>query len=149
MVGFPMLSGFISKLLFATSALQSPHKMMFTIIGLAVSTILNAVYFLRLVITLYARPKKKESLREAGKQEERVKKACESEGDARAGKEVGNRKETNEAGNENAAGEQLGKQHISWGLGTAICGFILLNLFLGMMSQPVVQAIANGLAMFD
>ena len=55
MVGFPMLSGFISKLLFATSALESPHKMLPTLIVLAVSTTLNAVYFLRLVITLYSR----------------------------------------------------------------------------------------------
>ncbi len=53
MVGFPMLSGFISKLLFATSALQSPHKMLITLIALAVSTVLNAVYFLRLMIGLY------------------------------------------------------------------------------------------------
>ena len=51
MVGFP----FISKLLFATSALQSPNKMIITLIGLAVSTTLNAIYFLRLVITLYSR----------------------------------------------------------------------------------------------
>ena len=43
-----MLAGFISKLLFATSALQSPHKMIPTLIVLAVSTILNAIYFLRL-----------------------------------------------------------------------------------------------------
>ncbi len=57
MVGFPMLSGFISKLLFATSALQSPHKMLVTLIALAVSTVLNAVYFLRLMIGIY-RPEK-------------------------------------------------------------------------------------------
>ena len=130
MVGFPMLSGFISKLLFATSALQSPHKMMLTIIGLAVSTILNAVYFLRLVITLYARPKRKGSTGEMN----------EKKGDIR---------EADKTENGNAAETLPGKQHISWVLGTAICGFILLNLFLGMMSQPVVQAIANGLAMFD
>ncbi len=54
MVGFPMLSGFISKLLFASSALLSPHKMLPTLIGLALSTVLNAVYFLRLVTTLYS-----------------------------------------------------------------------------------------------
>ena len=55
MVGFPMLAGFISKLLIATSVLQSPNKMIITLIGLAVSTTLNAIYFLRLVITLYSR----------------------------------------------------------------------------------------------
>lgn len=56
MVGIPMLGGFISKLLFATAAVQSPHKMIITILALAISTILNAVYFLRLVITLYSEP---------------------------------------------------------------------------------------------
>ncbi len=104
MVGFPMLSGFISKLLFATSALQSPHKMMLTLIGLAVSTVLNAIYFLRLVITLYGRA------------------------------------------------EQVavkGKQRCSFVFGGAIVCFILLNLFLGLMSQPVVRAITEGLEMFD
>lgn len=61
MVGFPMLAGFISKLLFATSALQSPNKMIITLIGLAVSTTLNAIYFLRLVITLYSREGERET----------------------------------------------------------------------------------------
>ena len=103
MVGFPMLSGFISKLLFATSALQSPHKMMLTLIGLAVSTVLNAVYFLRLVITLYTQNQ-------------------ESEGRVRM---------------------QSGM------LKGAILCFILLNLALGLCSQPIVRAIADGLAMFD
>jgi multicomponent Na+:H+ antiporter subunit D len=38
MVGFPMLSGFISKLLFATSALQSPHKMLPTVLWQSVQS---------------------------------------------------------------------------------------------------------------
>lgn len=102
MVGFPMLAGFISKLLFATSALQSPHKMIPTLIALAVSTTLNAIYFLRLVITLYSRGER--SSRRAGS---------------------------------------------SWKLRAAVLCFILLNLALGLKSQPVVLAIENGLAMFD
>lgn len=106
MVGFPMLSGFISKLLFATSALQSPHKMLVTLIALAVSTVLNAIYFLRLVITLYSRRE---------------------EGEA----------------------AQTGIRRSSWKLRTAVLCFILLNLILGLKSQPVVQAISDGLAMFD
>ncbi|MDO5417029.1 MAG: proton-conducting transporter membrane subunit [Lachnospiraceae bacterium] len=104
MVGFPMLSGFISKLLFATSALQSPHKMMLTLIGLAVSTVLNAVYFLRLVITLYT-------------------------------------KRTEPAETE--------VSRSPWMLRGAVACFILLNLILGLGSQPIVKAIADGLAMFD
>lgn len=106
MVGFPMLSGFISKLLFATSALQSPHKMLVTLIALAVSTVLNAIYFLRLVITLYSRR---------------------GEGEV----------------------AQTGIRRSSWKLRTAVLCFILLNLILGLKSQPVVQAISDGLAMFD
>ncbi len=108
MVGFPMLSGFISKLLFATSALDSPEKMMPTLIVLAVSTLLNAVYFLRLVITLYSRRRPED--------------------------------------------KPLPKPttvRSSWALRLAIICFIGLNLVLGMSSQPIVQAITDGLAMFD
>ena len=110
MVGFPMLSGFISKLLFATSALDSPHKMMPTLIGLAVSTVLNAIYFLRLVITLY-----------------------------RGGEET----EKTDQGRETALLYHPGMLRL------AICGFIMLNLLLGLNSQPIVGSIAAGLAMFD
>ncbi|MBS6397444.1 MAG: sodium:proton antiporter [Clostridiales bacterium] len=54
MVGIPMLAGFISKLLFATAALgASPMKVLSTLIVLAVSTVLNAVYFLHTVIRIY------------------------------------------------------------------------------------------------
>lgn len=113
MVGFPMLSGFISKLLFATAALESPHKMMLTLIGLAVSTVLNAIYFLRLVITLYS-----------PKTESKQEKFSEESG-------------------------QPAKVCSSWMQRSAVVCFILLNLFLGLQSQPVVRAIAGGLAMFE
>lgn len=109
MVGLPMLSGFISKLLFASAALQSPNKMFITLVGLAVSTTLNAIYFLRLVITLYMEPKDRDD-----------------------------------------QGIQSGvRVQSSWKLRGAILCFILLNLILGLKSQPIVQAITDGLAMFD
>lgn len=107
MVGFPMLSGFISKLLFATSALQSPSKMLPTLIVLAISTVLNAVYFLRMVITIYSIPKEEEKRAE----DEKILPG-------------------------------------SWNLRLAITCFILLNLTLGLFSQPIVKAIGEGLAMF-
>ncbi len=105
MVGFPMLSGFISKLLFASSALHSPHKMLITLIALAVSTVLNAIYFLRLVITLY-RPSKEQE------------------------------------------GTKAPVSRSSWNLKLSIVSFIVLNLVLGMCSQPVIRAIRTGLEMF-
>jgi multicomponent Na+:H+ antiporter subunit D len=108
MVGFPMLSGFISKLLFASSALQSPHKMLPTLIALAISTVLNAIYFLRLVITLYSR------------------------------------RDPHAAGSEVSSAVMTS----SWKLRFAIICFIILNLVLGLCSQPIVSAIGTGLTMF-
>ncbi|QNM05487.1 complex I subunit 5 family protein [Qiania dongpingensis] len=104
MVGFPMLSGFISKLMFATAAVQSPHKMVATILGLAVSTILNAIYFLRLVISIYS-PAEREY------------------------------------------GADMSHQ-ASGKLKVASLLFIIVNLVLGLFSQPIVNAIDAGLSMF-
>ncbi len=53
MVGIPMFAGFISKLNFALGAFESPAKMMPTLLCLAISTVLNAGYFIRAVIVLY------------------------------------------------------------------------------------------------
>lgn len=53
MIGFPMFTGFISKLLFAQAAVGHDYKMLPTLIALAISTILNAVYFMKTVIRLY------------------------------------------------------------------------------------------------
>lgn len=60
MVGFPMFSGFISKLLFAQAGVESVHKILPTLIALAISTILNAVYFMKTVIRIYTPMKEKE-----------------------------------------------------------------------------------------
>jgi len=54
MVGVPMFSGFISKILFAQACVScSIAKMLPTLICLAVSTILNAIYFMKTVIQIY------------------------------------------------------------------------------------------------
>jgi len=54
MVGFPLLAGFISKLLFSTASVGHRHKMFIALFALAISTVLNAVYFLRSVTVLYS-----------------------------------------------------------------------------------------------
>lgn len=61
MVGFPLFTGFISKLLFAQAAVDSYHKLLPALIALAVSTILNTVYFMKTVIRIYT-PEKREVL---------------------------------------------------------------------------------------
>lgn len=52
--GIPLFSGFVSKINFATAAVEmGTVKMIVTLVVLAVSTILNAVYFFRAIIMIY------------------------------------------------------------------------------------------------
>lgn len=55
MIGIPMTAGYISKVYFAQAAIQAPYesKMIITVVTLGISTILNAVYFMRALIVLY------------------------------------------------------------------------------------------------
>ena len=54
MVGVPIFAGFVSKLLFAEAAVADASWRMFpAIIVLAISTILNAVYFMKTVLRIY------------------------------------------------------------------------------------------------
>ena len=56
MVGVPGLIGFSSKLYFASAALSSDMNVMIPVLlALAISTLLNAAYYLRAVITLYSK----------------------------------------------------------------------------------------------
>ncbi len=110
MVGIPLFSGFVSKLLFAEAAVRHPtHKMMPTLIVLAVSTILNAIYFLKTVVRIYV-PEKKETEAEKGYFQITV---------------------------------------VRQKLYTlSIILFIIINLVLGMMSEPILDIIYTGLMHF-
>lgn len=67
MVGIPLFSGFISKMQFAEAAVQnSLAKMLPTMICLAISTVLNAIYFMKTVIRLYTPASKKVRKTQAG-----------------------------------------------------------------------------------
>lgn len=105
MVGVPMFSGFISKLLFAQAAVQNNVKMLPALIVLGISTILNAIYFMKTVIRIYTPV-------EDGKY------------------------------------ESIKFKDMKSYTVTLIC-FILLNVILGVSSQPVVDLIGQGLAMFS
>ena len=107
MVGIPIFSGFVSKLLFAEAAVLVPDwKVLPTLIVLAVSTVLNAIYFLKTVVRIYT-PAKAEDVAEKGyitlrSREQKVYSAT-------------------------------------------IVLFILVNLVLGMASQPIIALIVEGL----
>ena len=64
MVGIPMFSGFVAKYLFATAGMYlGAEKLALTLIVLAISTILNAIYFIHTVVTIYTPSEKdKESV---------------------------------------------------------------------------------------
>lgn len=110
MVGIPLFSGFVSKLLFAEAAVMHPtHKMMPTLIVLAVSTILNAIYFLKTVVRIYV-PEKREVEAEKG-----------------------------------YFTMKAGQQRLYT---ITIILFILINLVLGMMSEPIIGTIETGLIHF-
>lgn len=67
MVGIPLFSGFISKMQFAEAAVQnSLQKMLPTLICLAVSTVLNAIYFMKTVIRIYTPVSKNMKKTQAG-----------------------------------------------------------------------------------
>ena len=110
MVGIPMFSGFVSKLLFAQAAVLIPNWKLFpTLIVLAISTILNAVYFLKTVVRIYTpvdpaiiREKKYFNLRH--------------------------------------------NQQMLYCV--TIVLFIIVNLILGMTSQPIIRLIEEGLRNF-
>ncbi|MCR5594518.1 MAG: sodium:proton antiporter [Lachnospiraceae bacterium] len=110
MVGFPMLSGFISKYLFATAALERPHKMLLTLLALIISTVLNAVYFLRQVVTIYS---------------------------GRPGESSSTSNFIKEAISESTFSNRF-----------ASIALILLNLFLGLFSEVVIELISRGLEIF-
>ena len=110
MVGIPMFSGFVSKLLFAEAAVLVPNwKLLPTLIVLAVSTVLNAIYFLKTVVRIYTPVNRQKVLSEGY--------FC----------------------------LRFSQQKM---YSATVVLFILVNLILGMASQPIIALIAEGLHHF-
>lgn len=104
MVGVPLFSGFISKLLFAQAAVQINGKMLPALIVLGISTILNAIYFMKTVIRIYTPV-------------------------------------------EDTSYPSITFKDMKLYAIVLVC-FIILNIILGVSSQPIVDMIEQGLAMF-
>ncbi len=105
MVGVPLFSGFISKLLFAQAAVQNNGKMLPALIVLGISTVLNAIYFMKTVIRIYT--------------------PVEVNKDS-----------------------SIAFRDMKLYAVTLVC-FMVVNITLGVSSQPVVDLIEQGLAMFS
>jgi len=104
MVGVPVFAGFISKLLFAQATVNHTMKMLPALIVLAISTIFNAIYFMKTVIRIYV-PEPDCKYKGIPLREEKL-------------------------------------------YALTIVLFVLVNIALGMSSQPVVDAVSAGLDMF-
>ena len=61
MIGIPLFSGFISKLLFVNAALDS-RMMIIVLIALAISTLLNAMYYIPIILRIYNKKNVKKNL---------------------------------------------------------------------------------------
>ncbi len=57
MIGIPLTMGFVSKYRFALAAFERTSLLVPTLIVLAVSTVLNGWYFMRVIIALYLKPR--------------------------------------------------------------------------------------------
>lgn len=105
MIGIPLLSGFIAKMCFAQAGMgASSAKLIIVMIALAISTILNAVYFIRAILNIY----KPMSMNAVYKEKVKAPKT----------------------------------------MIMASILFCVLNIGLGTMAQPIINAISSGLDMF-
>ena len=95
--------GFISKLLFSQAAVQGNLKMLPALIVLAISTVLNAIYFMKTVIRIYTPIQSRYA-------------------------------------------SVLAKENPLYTF-TLLC-FVVLNIVLGMCSQPITDWITQGLSVF-
>ncbi len=105
MIGIPIFAGFSTKILFGIAAVthDSGVKMVMVMVALAISSMLNALYFIRTNIRIYSDTKKKYSTRPV-------------------------------------------RGRISYNIPMLI--LTAANLFLGLSSGVVVEAITRGLSMF-
>lgn len=106
MVGIPLFSGFISKVLFATAGVGVPSvKMWIILMALLISTILNALYFLKTLIRIFT---------------------------------------PSDLHKRDAAKADKSLRYM-----LSLIGFVAINVFLGVFSTPIVEAIQNGITMFS
>ena len=104
MVGIPLLGGFIVKYAISSAAIAYGGAHMLLLLGaLAISTVLNTIYFLRTTMNIY---------------------------------------------NPHPAMESFPPYKASLSFKAAMVAFALINVLLGVCSQPILSAISTGLSMF-
>ena len=134
MVGIPIFAGFSAKLNFATAAAEAGNYriLFYTMIALAVSSVLNALYFIRTCIRIYTSGRGGADIYAPGLYEK---------ANARTGADrpFG---ETTVSGADEPFMSRLGY----WIPAVILTG---LNLYLGLFSWQIVGLLEKGLAMFS
>lgn len=124
MVGVPFFAGFAVKLFFAVAAVESGDTavLLLVMLALGVSSILNAVYFVRTVVRIYS--------------------------DGRGGADISSTAlyDAEHHVAPAAAANPLPRTEALYRLAAAV--LILCNLFLGLSAPTAVDVIRRGLAMF-
>lgn len=120
MIGIPGCAGFVSKLMFAKASLNDAAYAVPVLACLALSTLLNAVYFMRVVLFLYT----PDEVSASGIYGTNVAPEAKSDKTVRTAGDGG------------------------FSFKAAIVGFICLNLFLGICTGPVTEVVKTGLSIF-
>ena len=103
MIGIPFFAGFISKVYLTTSAIETLSlKTVIALAALAISTLLNACYYIPAMLVLFTHPKK----------------------------------------------EAVSVHPRPKAMSLSLWMFIGLNFLMGCFSQPIVNAVIQGIAMF-
>ena len=121
MIGIPGCAGFVSKLMFAKASLEDTAFAIPVLACLAISTLLNAVYFMRVVLFLYTP-------------------------DAVSKRTMDFGKDTLQTAGADEVIITSGESGFSFKV--SIACFICLNLFLGIFTGPVTEVVRTGLSIF-
>ncbi len=106
MVGIPTFAGFMSKILFASAAVIDERRSWIILIALAISTVLNAVYFLKTLLRIY----------------------------------------TNDDSQITNRGGVADK---SFRYVFSLVALVAINMYIGLQSEPIINAIEVGLTIFS
>ena len=134
MVGIPIFAGFSSKLNFATAAAEAGNYriLFYTMIALAISSVLNALYFMRTCIRIYTSGRGGADIYAPGLYEKE---------NARPGADLPSEERTV------TGTEETLLSHLGYWIPAAI--LTGLNLYLGLFSWQIVGLLEKGLAMFS
>ena len=145
MIGIPLFAGFGAKLFFSTGAIQSDwFRLVVVLIALAISTVLNALYYLPACINIWT-PKKRKGEDAHGHDAHG---AHDEHADAHGHDAHGHGAEDDDDDEEELLhGEHHEKPRTSVSFVVSMVLLIASNFALGIFYQPITDVIKAGIAL--